>query len=380
MTTFVDIHLIQSVPPSCINRDDTGSPKTAIVGGVKRHRVSSQAWKKATRDEFKHLLPADKVGIRTKRIVKVLADEIKLQNPELAEEALTLAAACFAAGGVKVIDPKRKGNDSDEPIVPESGYLFFISTQQIEALAKLAIESKVADLPIDKKEAKLILKSFNSVDLALFGRMVADAPELNVDAACQVAHAISTHRVQTESDYFTALDEEKARTPGEDAGAGMIGQVEFVSSTLYRYATVNVDALISNLGSDTVAFQAISAFIAAFVRSMPTGKQNTFANRTLPEAVLVQVREDQPLSLASAFERAVRPGIEGGYSTSSVKELVNRLAEIQDAFDLEAVETLAVGTGEFNQDELERVAQVTTLKNLVRLVVEVLSSRFPEES
>lgn len=380
MTTYVDIHLIQSVPPSCINRDDTGSPKTAVVGGVKRHRVLSQAWKKATRDEFKHLLPAEKVGIRTKRIVKILADEIKQKNPNLAEEAVALASDCFTAGGVKVIDPKKKGNDSDEPIVPESGYLFFVSNQQIEALAKLAVDSKASDLPIDKKEAKLILKNFNSVDLALFGRMVADAPELNVDAACQVAHAISTHRVQTESDYFTALDEEKARTVGEDAGAGMIGQVEFVSSTLYRYATINVDALVSNLGSDTVALQAVSAFITAFARSMPTGKQNTFANRTLPEALLVQVRDDQPLSLASAFEQAVRPGIAGGYSTGSVEVLVKRLAEIQEAFDLEAVETLAVATGESNLKELEKVAKVTSLKSLVTDVVETLSSRVPEES
>ena len=380
MATFVDVHLIQSVPPSCINRDDTGSPKTAIVGGVKRHRVSSQAWKKATRDEFKHLLPADKVGIRTKRIVKILADDIKRRSPELAEEALALAEACFTAGGVKIIPPKKKGNDSEEPIISESGYLFFISNQQIEALSKLAVDSKAADLPIDKKEAKLILKSFNSVDLALFGRMVADAPELNVDAACQVAHAVSTHRVQTESDYFTALDEEKARTPDEDAGAGMIGQVEFVSSTLYRYATINVDALISNLGSDDVALQAIEAFIKAFTRSMPTGKQNTFANRTLPEAVLVQIRDDQPLSLASAFEQAVHPGTEGGYSTESVKELVKRLSEIQDAFGLEAVETLAIGTGETNQHELAKVAKVTSLKELVTDVVEALTNRVPEES
>lgn len=380
MTTFVDIHLIQSVPPSCINRDDTGSPKTAVVGGVKRHRVSSQAWKKAARDEFKHLLPADKVGIRTKRIVKILADEIKQRNPELAEEAITLAEACFVAGGVKVVPPKKKGNDSDEPIVPESGYLFFVSNQQIEALAELAIDSKAADRSINKKEAKLILKSFNSVDLALFGRMVADAPDLNVDAACQVAHAISTHRVQTESDYFTALDEEKARTPDEDAGAGMIGQVEFVSSTLYRYATVNVDALIENLGSVDVALKAVGAFIEAFTRSMPTGKQNTFANRTLPEVVLVQIRDDQPISLASAFEQAIGPGPEGGYSAESVKALVRRLVEIQEAFDLKAVETLAVATGETNRNELQEVAKVTSLKNLVTAAVEALSNRESEES
>lgn len=248
MTTFVDLHLIHSVPPSCINRDDSGSPKTAMFGGVKRHRVSSQSWKKATRDEFKELLPADKVGIRTKRIVSLVANEIVRLNPTLHDEAIELASACFKAGGVPVVAPKKKGNDSDEPIVAESAYLFFISNQQIEALALLAVTASENGVTIDKKEARLILKSFNSVDLALFGRMVADAPDLNVDAACQVAHAISTHRVQTESDYFTALDEEKARTPGEDAGAGMIGQVEFVSSTLYRYATINVDSLLQESG------------------------------------------------------------------------------------------------------------------------------------
>lgn len=380
MTTYVDIHLIQSVPPSCINRDDTGSPKTAVVGGVKRHRVSSQAWKKATRDEFKHLLPADKLGIRTKRIVKVLADEIAEKSPELAPDALDLAEQCFKTHKDLIELPSKKTKDSEAPAIYEAKALFFISNQQLSALADLVLSATSAERTITKQEVQPVLKGLNSVDLALFGRMIAKYPELNVDASCQVAHAISTHRVQTESDYFTALDEEKAKVEDEDAGAGMIGQIEFVSSTLYRYATVNVDALISNLGSSRVALQAVAAFIEAFTRSMPTGKQNTFANRTLPEAVLVQIRDDQPLSLASAFEKAVCPDPNGGYSTASVRELVKRLSEIQSAFSLEAVETVAVGTDETDKNELSKVATVTTFKNLLNDIVETLSSRVPEES
>lgn len=374
---FVDVHVLQTVPPSLINRDDTGSPKSAVYGGVTRSRVSSQAWKRATRREFNDHLNLDELGERTLRVVERIAKRIRNLDSEIDEATARKSAEdVLTATKIKVKAVKPKADAEDQTVLQNTGYLVFLSRGQINALAELALRG-IAGESITKAKAQKALTDGNSVDVALFGRMIADAPELNVDAACQVAHAISVHEAVTEYDYFTAVDD---NAPEDNAGAGMIGTVEFTSSTLYRYATIDVKRLAENLGSEEAALRAIEAFTRSFVVSMPTGKQNTFANRTLPEAVLVQIREDQPLSLASAFERAVRPGIEGGYSASSVKELVNRLAEIQDAFDLAAVETLAVGTGEFNQDELERVAQVTTLKNLVRLVVEVLSSRFPEES
>ena len=369
---FVDIHYIQSVPPSCINRDDNGSPKSAVFGGAKRHRVSSQAWKKATRESFNLILPEDLIGTRTKRIVALLARKITTLSPELAASAIDLAAQCFTAGGVKVIGPNKKGNSTDSPVIPESAYLFFVSNQQIEALAHLAINAAETGEPVDKKEAKAVLKSLNSVDIALFGRMVADAPDLNVDAACQVAHAISTHRAATEFDYFTAVDDEKARAEDEDAGAGMIGQVEFTSSTLYRFATINVDQLLENLGSHEVVLEAVNAFVRAFLTSMPTGKQNTFANRTVPEAILVQVRDSQPVSYANAFETPVRVKQDEGFAERSIQALVDHSRLLENSFGFTPLASLASASIQHDTDLFAGVATELRFDQLLAELENVL--------
>ena len=159
----------------------------------------------------------------------------------------------------------------------------------------------------DKKQYRDALKAAPSMDMALFGRMVADDPSLNYDAAAQVAHSISTHAVQNEYDYFTAVDDCQAE---DNAGAGHLGTVEYNSSTLYRYATVNVMELAGQLGAAQAA-ETVRAFGEAFLFSMPTGKQNTFANRTLPDAVYVTLREDQPVNLCGAFEACRAPQFAG---------------------------------------------------------------------
>ena len=161
----------------------------------------------------------------------------------------------------------------------------------------------------------------HSIDIALFGRMVAEPNSLNVDAACQVAHAIGVGAVENEYDYYTAVDDEKKRNEDADEGAGMIGTIEFASATVYRYATINVDMLRENLGDDTVADRAIELFIDSFVRSMPTGKITTFANRTLPDAVLVQVRDDQPINMSGAFEDPIVAGSRG-YAEPAIARFV----------------------------------------------------------
>ena len=280
---YVDIHALQTVPPSCVNRDDTGSPKTAVYGGAPRARVSSQAWKRAMRLMFRDLFSEEELGKRTKRIVAMVAQEISaldsaLDGEELAQKALENA-------GLKIKEPE-KVTDA----------LFFMSRAQGAALAALAVEGNA-----DKKAYKEALAANPSVDMALFGRMVAKDQLLNYDAAAQVAHSISTHAVHNEYDYFTAVDD---CSPGDNAGAGHLGTVEFNSSTLYRYATVNVMELAGLLGAEA-APRVVRGFVEAFVRSMPTGKQNTFANRTLPDAVYVALRTDQPVNLSGAFEKPV---------------------------------------------------------------------------
>ena len=329
MSTYVDIHIIQSLPPSCVNRDDSGSPKSAVYGGVRRLRVSSQSWKRATRLYFNDILDAKDVGVRTKRVVEVLAERITEDAPELAGDAAALAKKVFAATKIKLSSPRGK---KDAP--QESGYLLFLSTSQIARLAGLAIASARGGEALDAKTVKKIFKEEHAVDIALFGRMVADDTDLNVDAACQVAHAISTHAAENEYDFFTAVDDDKSRSEEEDAGAGMMGTVEFSSATMYRYATVNLDMLVENLGDDDAALRALEVFIKGFCLSMPTGKQNTFANRTLPEAVVVSVRDDQPVSLVGAFEKPIRTNEADGYLTRSVEALAEHARAIEDNYGL----------------------------------------------
>ena len=246
---YVDFHVLQTVPPSCINRDDTGSPKTAIYGGVTRARVSSQAWKHAMRQAFveESLLDEEDVGKRTKKVTELVEKEIAALAPE--KDAAKLA----------------KKND-------EKGTkaLFFISQAQIKALATLAVADDIEDKKAYKEALQKALRKNPSVDIALFGRMVADDPSLNFDAAAQVAHSISTHAVQNEYDYFTAVDDCQVE---DNAGAGHLGTVEYNSATLYRYATVNVMELERHLGAEKAA-EVVRSFGEAFIRSMPTGKQS----------------------------------------------------------------------------------------------------------
>lgn len=295
---YVDVHVLQNVPPSCINRDDTGSPKTAIYGGAVRARVSSQSWKHEMRKMFREIFEEDEVGIRTKKVPEMIAGEIMKKDSGIDEEkALKLAEKALGYIGVK---PDKNGN---------SPVLMFFSAAQARALAELAIEGSG-----DKKEYAAALKAEPSVDMALFGRMVASDASQNFDAAAQVAHAISTHAVHNEYDYFTAVDD---LNKDDESGAGHLGTVEFNSATLYRYATVNVRELAKNLGASSA--DTIVGFIEAFIRSMPTGKQNTFANRTMPDFVYIAIRNDQPINLVGAFEKPVS-GKNGGYFEESERE------------------------------------------------------------
>lgn len=338
---YVDFHIIQTVPPSNVNRDDTGSPKSAIYGGTRRSRVSSQAWKRATRLDFERTLDRSDLGVRTKRLVEAIGDEILALDPSIEESAAHDAAKeVLRKAGIKLSAPRGGGPD-------ESGYLVFLSHQQLSALAGLARDAIASgDLKsIVAKEARDLIKDKNSIDLALFGRMVADVTDLNVDAAAQVAHAISVHGVESEYDYFTAVDDHKSRDAEEDAGAGMIGTVEFNSATLYRYATVNVEALLANLGDPQAARRAVEAFCRSFALSMPTGKLNTFANRTQPDAVVVVVREDQPVNWVGAFETPVVASSSGGRVGEAVEALAAHAKDLADAFGTRSVASWVTSVG-----------------------------------
>lgn len=376
MSTYIDVHIVQNIPPSCVNRDDTGSPKSAMYGGVKRLRVSSQAWKHVTRSFFDAHLDKEDLGMRTKRVVGILAKEIGRQAEDLENDAQGLAEEVFNAARIKLSEPRAKKSEEASKKAKESGYLLFLSNRQIAQLAELAVESARSGEELDKKEVKKIFKSENSIDVALFGRMVADDADLNVDAACQVAHAISTHAAENEFDFFTAVDDDKSRAEErEDAGAGMMGTIEFSSATMYRYATVNLDLLHENLGDAEATLRALTSFIEAFVKTMPTGKQNTFANRTLPSMVAVQVRDDQPVSLVGAFERPVLKSDTEGFVAKSVRKLVEHEKQLEEAFGVKPRHAFVVSLEDY--EGTESLGEQVAFNDLTDKVRDVVESRLP---
>ena len=340
---YVDFHILQTVPPSCINRDDTGSPKTAVYGGVTRARVSSQAWKHAMRAAFAENARLD-VGKRTKKVADLVKEQILALVSDA--DADKLAKKALENAGIKSDDKGTKA-------------LFFMSTAQAKALAELAVAGST-----DKKEYQKALKAAPSMDMALFGRMVADDPSLNYDAAAQVAHSISTHAVQNEYDYFTAVDDCQAE---DNAGAGHLGTVEYNSSTLYRYATVNAMELDGKLSAEQAA-ETVRAFGEAFLFSMPTGKQNSFANRTLPDAVYVTIREDQPVNLCGAFERAV-PRSTQGYAEPSKAALAQYAQQMYSSFAEAPAQSFTVGSG------LEELAPAQTAKAMLDALEKAVRQR-----
>lgn len=301
---FLDVHVIQSIPPSNINRDDTGSPKTAQYGGVRRARVSSQAWKKAIRDYFHENSAQSNVGVRTLLLPQYVAGKLLKLDPGISDaDALKQAEKTINLAGIKTKDGKARA-------------LFFIGDSQADALAEATLGGVE-----DKKTLQAILKKNPAVDIALFGRMLADDPSLNEDASAQVAHAISTHAVQTEFDYFTAIDDLST-----EPGAAMIQTTEFNSSTLYRYANVAVHELYRQLGNKKQTLNALKLLIEAFANSMPSGKSNSFANQTLPQAILITVRNNRPVNLVSAFEEPIKPL--QGYVQKSIEKLFEELSNV----------------------------------------------------
>lgn len=342
----MEIHVIQNFAPSNLNRDDTGAPKSCEFGGYPRARVSSQCFKRAIREHFKRSLPGKKLGVRTRLLRDALVEKLAAAGKDKAE-ATRVAELLLQGAGLAFKEAGR------------TQYLLFVGHAQVDALAKLAEDhwdtlagatggdddesktkkqkKKAAAADVKKllgakgvKALEEALWSHNSaVDIALFGRMIADRPERNVDAACQVAHAISVNSVTQEHDFFTAVDDFQGE---ESSGAGMMGMVGFNSACHYRYLNVDLAQLAANLGGDEeLAKQALEALLHAVREAVPTGKQNSFAAQNPPSFFMVVAGDGGFCSLANAFEKPVRPSAKHGLVERAIAALDDywgRLAKV----------------------------------------------------
>lgn len=310
----IEVHLIQNFAPSNLNRDDTGQPKSATFGGFRRARISSQCSKRSARQMWRES-GATSIGERTKLLKAELLS--RLSANDRTEEQIGTALNTFLTQFYSKMDGEK------------TAVLLFVSQEEITVCAKV-INENWAKLSkgthLENSVAKAIVadinKSATSADIALFGRMLAEQPGRNTDGSCQVAHPISTHKVDMEMDFYTAVDD---LNPEEETGAGMMGVVGFNSACYYRYALVDRDQLARNLARKTErkngkwtaelktedyqeADTVIKTFLEAMVYAIPTGKQNSFAAQNLPSfGLFVRRQGGVPISLANAFVKPVRP-------------------------------------------------------------------------
>lgn len=312
---FLEIHILQNFAPSNLNRDDTGSPKDCTFGGFRRARISSQCLKRTIRTNPSFAAEVgERAGTRTKLLVGKIAAELAARGRD-PDQSVEVAANALEAAGYSM--------DRKEGEPPKTKVLLYVSPGEIGRYAELlddayediragieaqASKKKAAKVSLDKallKALKGVGTSQDAADIALFGRMVAESTNLSIDAACQVAHALSTHAVDVEMDFYTAVDDLQ---PKEDTGAGMMGIIEFNSACFYRYAVVHLDQLVANLqGDDESARAAALGFLKASVAAIPSGKQNSMAAHNPPAYVRVKLRRGgTPWSLANAFADPVR--------------------------------------------------------------------------
>ncbi len=302
MSTFIQLHLLTSYPPSNLNRDDLGRPKTAIMGGKTRLRVSSQSMKRAwrTSDQFEAAL-AGHIGIRTKKmgveLYKKLLEKGVAENKakDFAKEMLSFWGAMENA-------------DKDKPFKElESSQLVHFNQAEYNSL--LALADRIAsEGKLDKEDLKRLVEKRHDVDISMFGRMLTGKEVVKVtddpEAAVQVAHAITVHDVAVEDDYFTAVDD--LNSGEDDLGAAHIGETEFGAGLFYLYICINRDLLEENLGNKALANKALEALIEAAAKVSPTGKQNSFASRAYSSYIMAEKGEQQPRSLSVAFLKPVR--------------------------------------------------------------------------
>jgi CRISPR system Cascade subunit CasC len=376
---FVELHILQNFPPHCLNRDDTNQPKDCEFGGYRRARISSQCLKRAIRREsgFQENLK----GNLSKRSLYFPSQIHQyLIREGIEENAAKKAANQFA----KIAKKESSGGDSDEKDVMKTPQIMFFTDEEVEFCAKKAISAIKKDEDIEKlidkqkrkfKDGEKIPPPRNA-DIALFGRMITSDAFMDIDAACQVAHAISTNQVNMEMDFYTAVDD---LNPEGETGAGMMGVVGFNSSCFYRYSCLDVGKLLENLGGDEdLCRRTIESYIRASVAAIPTGKQNSMAAQNLPSMIFAVVRNGgSPWSLANAFEKPVYPDKNLSLVEKSISTLDNHwgnLCKVYGSHNILAKPVVAV-----DEMELKNLAE-SKIETLGELISETMSAlSFQEE-
>ena len=293
----IGFHILQSFPVSCLNRDDVGSPKSALIGGIPRARVSSQCWKRAVRLALHDL--GIQIAERTKLVKAKIMEQCRMLDQNTSEEIVS--EACDQAVKNITGEEKNAKNANEE----DSKTLFFISNAEASLIARKLIEDSYK-CPDAKTLIKLLNgRKFSSdldgLDIALFGRMVASFPELNTEAAASFAHAISTHKVTPELDFFTAVDDRKSQ---DDSGAGHMGLLEYNSATYYRYVSLDLGQLSFNLRTESIQ-DAVTAFMKALFIAVPAARQKTMAATCPWNYAIVTLRKGQGIQMP--FMAAVKP-------------------------------------------------------------------------
>ena len=349
---LIQIHMLQNYAPNNLNRDDTGSPKDAMFGGIKRGRISSQCLKRSIRHSITFTEAFKDAGLlatRTKRLPGLIAKELEA----LGADEKTRDAIVIRVPEIGRESGKGSASKSEEDEI-ETKQLIFVSPNELKPLAEklLTLYQEKGEKDWDKAKIAEITKVLGSsvprsVDVAMFGRMTTSAAFEDVQAAVQVAHSLTANAIAQEFDYFTAVDD----ISGE-SGAGMIGDVEFNSATHYKYLNIHWEQLLANLGDDEeVAQQAVLALLEAAAIAQPSGKQNSFAAHNLPDFVLVEVKQrNLPVSYANAFVKPVSQTYQESLMDVSIKALNEYREKLRRAYRLNGANAYVAVNGQTFSD------------------------------
>lgn len=389
---LIEIHMIQNHAPCNMNRDDSGSPKDCIFGGIRRSRISSQSIKRSIRlaEQFQKGMKGIDLAMRTRRLPELVKQ--KLLSDGIDEKMATIAAQKVAEFGKKESkeDVKEKESKAEEI----TAQTMFITQKDVEAIAsamkKVILASgnpkdfeKIKASDIQKKE----LKAWRPItpDIALFGRMITSEAFADVEASMQVAHAISTNKMDHEFDYFTAVDDLQKKSGDDNTGADMIGDIEFNSACYYKYFSLDYDALIENLAgpepdikageqernvykeslenAKKIAAVTVRSFLEAAIHSTPSGKQNTFAAHQLPHAILIEIRPNKtPVSYANAFVKPAAPKGNMDLIDDSVQKFTKHVELTTSKFNLESMARFWFILGE---NKLNGAVECQSIDNMI---------------